>query len=143
MPSINGISNEGMQPPSKARPRPNAPGWYDPTVAEADTATLLSTGRTASPLALDGLLALQESVEEVTAREPEQDRKARGHGRRLLGALGGLQRLMLSESDPTPVLRDLQSLMEAELEPATDPSLAAALAAIRMRVAVELARRGL
>jgi hypothetical protein len=141
--SINGISNEGRPLPSRISRRTGTAGWCGVAEPETEVETASPAGGAAAPMALDGLLALQESVGEVTPREPEQDRQARSHGRRLLGALGGLQRLILSDADPMPGLRALQDLVAAEPEQAADPALAAVLAAIRMRVSVELARRGL
>jgi hypothetical protein len=90
---------------------------------------------------LGGLLALQESLGQPTMDAFEQDRPARQHGRRLLTALGGLQRLVLSGDDPASALSALRALADAAPE-AADPALAATLGAIRLRVRVELARRG-
>jgi hypothetical protein len=96
----------------------------------------------APALGLEGLLALQETAGQPNPRAVERDRLAREHGRRMLAALGGLQRLVLGEADPAPALRHLLDLANEVPEEAGDPVLASALGAIRLRVRVELARRG-
>jgi len=88
-------------------------------------------------LPLAGLLAVQEE-----AVEPPADRAARRRGRALLAELSGLQRDLLGAGVDGARLVRLRALA-AEVPPAaTDPALAAALAAIVLRARVELARFG-
>lgn len=83
---------------------------------------------------LGGLLGLQE-IEDL----PERNRKARRHGQDMLAALADLQRA-LTQSDPSRALERLATLVQAQ-NLAADPLLATILAAISLRVRVELARR--
>jgi hypothetical protein len=87
-------------------------------------------------VALGGLLGLQEM--ESTR---ERDRRARRHGQDMLAALAMLQRA-LTGTDPNDALERLAILLRTQA-PAADPALAATLAAISLRVRVELARRSL
>jgi hypothetical protein len=143
MASISGIGNEGPTQPARVRPRAGAPGWIDAAGAETAAGNSAPAGRTAPPLALDSLLALQESAGQPDPREPEADRRARSHGRRMLGALSHLQRLVLGGQDPSPALQHLLDLADTALPEASDPTLVSALGAIQLRVKVELARRGM
>lgn len=83
---------------------------------------------------LGGLLNLQER--EVAG---EQDRRARKRGHDLLAALAGLQRSLTGTGNDEALQR--LAKLAAAMPAATDPALAAALAAISLRVRVELARR--
>ena len=90
----------------------------------------------AAPLAaasLAGLLALQEEQAEGVG-----DRRARRHGQDILAALARLQREMLAGGPGADTLAGLATLA-AEMPAAEHPGLAAVLAEIRLRVAVELA----
>jgi hypothetical protein len=138
---MGGIAVEGPRRTSVIRPRTDAAAWQGVAEPEPEADGAAQTEGTTSTLALDGLLALQESVGQADTGELEADRPAREHGRRLLAALGGLQRQVLIDGDAGPALDQLLSLAEATPE-AADPTLAAALGAIRLRVRLELARRG-
>jgi hypothetical protein len=60
----------------------------------------------------------------------------------MLDALAGLQRAMLGDGDVLDTVRAELAALEASLPEVSDPRLAAALQAIRTRIAVELARAG-
>jgi hypothetical protein len=144
MVGINGTGGIGVEATRRTvtiRPRADAAAW--PGIAEtaAEPGASREAGGAAPALALDSLLALQESMGEAVPDALERDRPAREHGRRLLAALNGLQRMVLGDGSSGLVLDQLRSL--ADIDPATaDPALAATLGAIRLRVRVELARRG-
>jgi hypothetical protein len=71
------------------------------------------------------------------------DREARRHGQALLAELAELQHALLGEEgEETGVLSRLSALLD-DCPAATDPALAATLAAVVLRVRIELARRGL
>ena len=94
----------------------------------------------ATPLAdvsLAAMLALQE-VDSPT----EQDRRARRHALDMLDALRDLQLDLLGEADSAERLQHLSRLARA-VPAASHPGLRAAVAAVAMRVEVELARAGL
>ncbi|BDG73033.1 flagellar assembly protein FliX [Roseomonas fluvialis] len=81
-----------------------------------------------------GLLALQE-----TAPAAERDARARRRADAMLDELSALQRdLLRGRADPAR-LRRLADLTQGET--AADPALAEAVAAISLRVRIELARR--
>lgn len=85
--------------------------------------------------ALDGLLALQETMDaEVT------DREARRHGQAMLAALAALQRALLADGGQDEALAHLAGLA-ATTPLAADPALRAAVGAIALRAQVELAKR--
>jgi len=123
------------------RARADAPAWVGVAEPDGEPGQAAQAGGSTPAPALDGLLALQESLGHPAPDWLEADRPARQHGRRLLVTLGGLQRLMLTGGDAGSLLAELRSLAEAAPE-AADPALAAALGAINLRVRVELARRG-
>jgi hypothetical protein len=101
-----------------------------------DTAT--SGVTTAAPVALDAMLSLQE-----VAGASEQDRQARRQGQSMLALLAALQSALLAQEDAgDPALLGRLATLLASTTYAVDPTLAAALAAIRLRVRLELARRG-
>lgn len=84
------------------------------------------------------MLALQETPAETVG-----DRPARRRGQAMLDELAALQREMLSADGPNPAtLRRLAALHTAVPE-AENPGLRDAVAAIRLRAVVELARYGL
>jgi len=95
-----------------------------------------TAAQAAAPAAATGLLALQE-----TAPAAERDARARKRGEALLRSLSDLQLGLLDGSADPARLRALAALVPGE--DAADPALAAALAAIRLRARVELARHGL
>jgi hypothetical protein len=88
---------------------------------------------------LDGLLQFQAMEDGAT-----RDRHARRHGQALLGELAALQRALLGDADADTedaLLHRLSAMLEA-CPAASDPALAATMAAVVLRVRVELARRG-
>lgn len=87
------------------------------------------------PLGLDGLLSLQE-VEPAT----ERDARSRSRGEALLAALSRLQHQRLRGEADTALLEHMTRLCQ-HLAPAADPGLREAVAAITLRVHVELARQ--
>jgi len=84
---------------------------------------------------LMSMLNLQEF-----AGETIEDREAHRHGHDLLAALADLQRALLGAGGDTAALQRLADLAGA-VPYATDRRLAALVAAIVLRVRVELARR--
>ncbi len=101
-------------------------------VAEAG----LSSGLDA--IGATGILALQEGAPETVG-----DRPARRRGQEMLDELAILQRDLLTPAGPSPgTLRRLAGLAD-DLPLATSPGLRDAVAAIRLRAVVELARYGL
>jgi len=141
MVGINGIGVEATRRTVTVRPRADGAPWFGVTETAAEPGAGREAGGAVPALALDSLLALQESMGEAVPDALERDRPAREHGCRLLAALNGLQRMVLGDGLSGPVLEQLRAL--ADIEPAAaDPALAATLGAIRLRVRVELARRG-
>lgn len=115
------------------RVRPRAGFHLAEPAGKAETAAAAATGAAD----LSGLLAMQETGEETV-----RDRAARRQGRLMLDLLRALQHAVLigraSPDDTT--LTQLAEL--ARKVPATDDlALAEALCAVRVRAAVELARR--
>ena len=105
-----------------------------------EEASARDTAAVAAPSALVGgaMLALQE-----TMADPVGERAARRRGQDMLDELALLQRGLLSADGPSPAgLRRLAGLAAAAPQVA-DPRLRDALAAIRLRAVVELARYGL
>lgn len=101
----------------------------------AEAAGAAATQAAAAPSAI-GLLALQE-----TAPAAERDARARRRGEAMLRELAALQaELLAGRADPAR-LQALAALAEGEA--AADPVLAESVAAISLRVRIELARRGL
>jgi hypothetical protein len=90
----------------------------------------------AAPAQAIGLLALQEA-----GPVAERDARARKQGEALLQSLSDLQLGLLEGRLDRARLEALAALVPGE--DAADPSLAAAIAAIRLRARVELARHGL
>ncbi len=86
---------------------------------------------------LDAILALQGVGDALEGR-----RRAVRRGRALLDGLDALEADLLAGRIATERLVALRDLM-IRPEPADEPGLAAALAEIELRVAVELAKRGL
>lgn len=110
-----------------------AAGGFHIDTATADSLGIEAAQRPAAAAAI-GLLALQENA-------PAAERDARAHRRAeaMLRELAALQRdLLAGRSDPAR----LETLLELTAgEDAADPALAVAVAAIALRVRVELARR--
>lgn len=105
---------------------------------DASRAASTTAQRTGGPVALSGLLALQEAESVPEARE----REARRRGRAVLDALSSLQGALLGRGDPDAAVADLAATIGAMSESA-DPALRAILVAIKLRAMVELARRAI
>ncbi|MEO3474493.1 flagellar assembly protein FliX [Roseomonas sp. CAU 1739] len=99
-------------------------------------AGVAAAARGVAPAQPIGLLALQEA-----GPVAERDARARHRGQALLRSLTDLQLALLGGAMDPARLRDLAALVPGE--EAADPALAAAMAAIRLRARVELARHGL
>ena len=87
--------------------------------------------------AVDGMLLLQQ-VEDG----PTRDRHARRHGRAMLEGLAELQRGLLDGDLDPDALQRLAALVQ-HCPDASDPALRATLAAVSLRVQLELARRAM
>jgi hypothetical protein len=107
-------------------------GFRLPGAAKASGGAEAAEGA-AAPSAI-GLLALQE-----TAPAAERDSRAQRRGQAMLDELAALQRdLLTGRADPARLHR-LEALTQGDA--AADPALAEAVAAIALRVRIELARR--
>jgi hypothetical protein len=73
---------------------------------------------------------------------PTRDRQARKHGRAMLQGLSALQHELLDGDVDPGTLERLAALVDHCPE-AADPALKATLAAVSLRVRVELARRSM
>ncbi|MDD2876505.1 MAG: flagellar assembly protein FliX [Acidiphilium sp.] len=102
-------------------------GFVVPRAAPSTTGTIM-------PVALSGLLALQEDD-----CSHLKDRAARRGGERVLDALGKIQVARLDGCDHE-ALAALNEAIGSMTEP-SDPVLVGILGAIRLRARVELARR--
>lgn len=89
----------------------------------------------APPPAVDGLFALQEVADSLTGR-----RRATARGASLLDKLDELRLALLTGRFPRSQLEALRQLAREHGPAADDPKLAAVLAEIELRVAVELAK---
>jgi hypothetical protein len=105
-------------------------------------ASSASAPRTASSVraapALDALIALQALAEEPTSRRKRAVRRGRG----LLDALDGLRLALISGEAVGAPIAALSKSFGGQSDPTGDVGLDDALAAIELRVAVELAKRG-
>jgi Class II flagellar assembly regulator len=127
---------EGVGWPTAPRAASRAPGKSGFVVS----AGLGEKGQAAAaaasaPVSLDAMLTLQEVGGETVG-----DREARRHGEDALAALAVLQRALLTGGDEAATLERLADLA-ASVPRAGDPLLGALVAAIVLRVRVELARR--
>ncbi len=127
---------EGIGWPSAPRPTTRSaakPGFFVPASPPETGQTAAAAAPQASSAA--SMLGLQELGEETV-----RDREARRHGQDMLAALAELQRNLLGAGDAAVALRRLSDLVAA-VPVADDPRLAAMVAAVVLRVRVELARR--
>jgi hypothetical protein len=131
MVGVNGVSG-GSAAGRGRRLRGGASGFS--LGGAATTATAAAQG--SAPAQPVGLLALQEA-----GPVAERDARARRRGEALLQSLSELQLGLLGGRLDPARLRALAALVPGE--EAADPALAAAIAAIRLRARVELARHGL
>jgi hypothetical protein len=102
----------------------------------ADAAEQAGAIGEATPVML-GVMLAAEALERDTVR----DQAARRHGHIMLAGLTALQRALLEMDDDKVALERLEGLL-GDMPKAADPRLAALLAAIVLRVRVELARMG-
>ncbi len=99
----------------------------------------IAEARVAPPESVGGLAAL---IGLQSGGEPVEDREARRYGRTLLDHLDALHRALLGEAGRADQLEALCAVASSAPGPARDPALADAVAAIRLRAMVELARYG-
>ena len=111
-----------------ARRRPGGFAVSEEGIAEA---------RVAAP---DGVGSLAALIALQSGGEPIEDREARHYGRALLEHLDALHRALLGEGGQPDLLEALSAAASNAPGPARDPGLADAVAAIRLRAMVELAR---
>lgn len=108
-------------------------------LADSDAA---ATTRSATPLraapGLDALLALQDVSESPVERRKRAVRRGKG----LLDALDDMKRALLDGRADAAALGELRSRFGAGAEPTGLAGLDETLAAIDLRVQVELAKRG-
>ncbi len=131
MVGVRGVS--GGMAAGKGRPaRGSAGGFSLGTTSSPGAAATQGAG----PAQAAGLLALQEY-----APVAERDARAHKRGAALLRSLSDLQLGLLGGGVDLARLRALAALVPGD--EASDPALAAAIAAIRLRARVELARHGL
>ena len=134
MSSVDGVGGSAPTAASRRPAAARAGGFAVVPEIEARPGAM-ATG--AAAVGLETMLALQEAAD-----APERDRAARRHGSAMLASLTGLQRALLRPgSDLRAALAELAELA-GDLPPGADPTLAGVLAAIRLRVRVELARHG-
>lgn len=119
----------------KAAPR--RVGGADNFAVTASPAEAAGPAAAASAASLDGMLLLQEGED-----GPTRDRQARRHGRAMLDGLTALQRELLENEMDAATLQRLAALAE-HCPQAADPALRATIAAVSLRVQVELARRAM
>ena len=131
MVGVSGVSG-GVVTGKGRRPRGGGAGF---SLGSASTAATASA-QGAAPAQAIGLLALQEA-----GPVAERDARARKRGEAVLQSLAELQLGLLDGSFDPARLHILATLVTGE--EASDPALAAAIAAIRLRARVELARHGL
>ncbi len=130
---INGSSGPR---PAAARPKratPEAAGVRFTLPAEAPQSRSVAAGGPTG--AIDSLLALQE-VPDLAA----DTQRARRRGHDLLDQLDRLRHALLDGRLDRAQLDRMASLVRARREAAADPALAAVLAEIEVRAAVELAK---
>jgi Class II flagellar assembly regulator len=133
---MTGIDRVGPAPSSASTVRAARAGAVFSMPGAAETDAMPAAVSAAAPMALESLLALQQ-VDQAT----ERDRAARRRGQALLVALGRVQLGLLGGGDPAATLAELRTLA-ADVPPASDSGLAAALAHVVLRARIELARRG-
>ncbi|MGA0532200.1 flagellar assembly protein FliX [Hansschlegelia sp. KR7-227] len=104
--------------------------------ASATAARTTSSVRAAPPL--DALIALQALAEDSTSRRKRAIRRGRG----LLEALDGLKLALISGEAAGVPIAALSKSFGGQRDPTGDVGLDDTLAAIELRVAVELAKRG-
>ncbi|MBW6399625.1 flagellar assembly protein FliX [Roseomonas sp. HJA6] len=132
MVGVRGVSGGAVT--GKGRARQAGAGGFSLSSATAGEATTAQGMAAAQPI---GLLALQEGIPVA-----ERNARARRRGEAALKGLIDLQLALLGgAADPARLAALAAGLPRPE--DAAEPALAEALAAIRLRVRVELARHGI
>jgi hypothetical protein len=129
---IDGVRSNGPVNGASKRRRPGETGWIGPEAAETAQAGIAPLFAAAS---LEGLLTLQEAD---GLRGPDQQEI--DHGKALLSSLGKLQHRLLAGGTPLHVLRELAATLDDVPTLGADTPLSATVAAISLRVRIELAR---
>jgi hypothetical protein len=129
---IDGVRGNGPIGGASKRRRPGEAGWIGP---EADETAQSGIAPLFAAASLEGLLTLQETNGPRGPRQQEVD-----HGKALLSSLGKLQHRLLAGGTPLQVLRELAAKLDDVPTLSADTPLSAAVAAIRLRVRIELAR---
>ncbi len=134
IPGVAGLGLGSVGPAAAGRRAGQGTGFHLPDAASS-TETTAATAT--EHIDLGGLLAVQE-----TGTETVRDRAARRQGRQMLDLLRALQCAALANggADDPATLQNLADLASPE-PTADDPALIAVMQAIRVRVAVEMARR--
>ena len=132
---IDPLANRGLSPPRrKQRAEGSGSGEFAKQLAE-DVSAGAGAGGGASLGQVDALLALQEVPDSLTG-----EARARKHGEDLLDELEQLRLGLLAGTLPREQLVRLSRLLAERREQIHDPRLAAIVAEIELRAAVELAK---
>jgi hypothetical protein len=121
-------------PAATRSPRGSAGVGFRVPQGEAEAVSRGAQAGAAGPVDLAAMLSLQD-----VDPPQERDRRARRQGEGLLAALARLQQALLSGAGEGGALAEL-ALLSSQVEIAATPALREAVAAIRLRAAVELAR---
>ena len=128
MPIIQPLFGPGATAPRRAAS--GGGGFSLPVESHGAARAMIPRGT----VSLSALIALQSED------EPVEDREARRHGQDVLAELAALHKALLGDTNGLRDLRSLAALAAAPPAPARDPRLDEAVAAIRLRARVELAR---
>src|ERR1043165_797572 len=120
-------------PRRDARATGSGQNFADAVASESQPAS--TPPKPAAPAAIDGLFLLQEVADELTGR-----RRAAARGSALLDRLDDLRLGLLAGKMPRAQLEQLRTMASEHGLAVDDPALAAVLAEIETRVAVELAK---
>ncbi len=132
---IDPLANPGLsQPRRKQRATDTDSGEFAKQLADEASARTAASGST-SLGQVDALLALQEVPDSLTG-----EAQARKRGEDLLDALERLRLGLLAGALPREQLVHLNRLLCERREQTSDPRLAAIVAEIELRAAVELAK---
>ena len=123
---------QSTSPRRDARAPSSDRGFADAVAKEAQPPPVATP---AAPASVEGLFALQEVADELSGR-----RRAAARGSALLDRLDEIRLGLLSGMMPRAQLETLRQLAREHGPTADDPKLAAILADIELRVAVELAK---
>jgi hypothetical protein len=129
---MTGIGRVGG--PAATRPATRRPGPARQFHLPPEEAAAAAPAGPATAIGLAALLALQDE------QEPKRDRAARRHARALLDELDALHAALLGAAAGDDGLARLAALVAAAPDPADHPTLREAVADIRLRARIELAR---